>query len=344
MSPGGEGLQAGGAGGAGATATLPLVSLAEVREAAGRIAGRAVRTPLLWSPELTERTGAAEVRLKCENLQRTGSFKFRGAFNFLSRLTEEERSRGVITYSSGNHAQAVAMSARLHGVRAVVVMPTTAPAIKRERTVEYGGEVVLEGTTSIHRKLRAEAIAEAQGLVMVPPFDHPWIMAGQGTSGLEITEDFPEVDLALICVGGGGLLSGTAAALKASIPGITVLGVEPVGAASMRAAWDAGEPVVLDSIDTIADGLAPVRTGDLAFRHARSLVDDIITVEDEAIREAARFLVLRQKLMVEFSGAATTAAILSGQVDVKGRRVVLMVSGGNMDPSVLQELVGQPAF
>lgn len=340
MSPAeGHSLPTGGAP-AGTVAAPSLVTLDDVREAARVIAGKAVRTPLLWSPELTERTGAAEVRLKCENLQRTGSFKFRGAFNFLSRLTAEERSRGVITYSSGNHAQAVAMSARLHGVRAVVVMPTTAPAIKRERTIEYGGEVVLEGTTSIHRKLRAEAIAAEEGLVMVPPFDHPWIMAGQGTSGLEIAEDFPDADLALICVGGGGLLSGTAAALKASIPGITVLGVEPTGAASMRAAWDAGEPVVLDSIDTIADGLAPVRTGDLAFQHARSLVDDIITVEDDAIREAARFLVLRQKLMVEFSGAATAAAVLSGRVDVKGRRVILMVSGGNMDPSVLRELVG----
>jgi len=323
----------------GVVTETPLVSLADIQDAARAIQGKAVRTPLLRSWELAERTGAAEVRLKCENLQRTGSFKFRGAYTFLSRLTPEERSRGVITYSSGNHAQAVAMSARLHGIRAVVVMPTTAPPIKRERTIEYGGEVVLEGTTSIHRKLRAEAIAAEEGLVMVPPFDHPWIMAGQGTSGVEIAEDFPEADLALICVGGGGLLSGTAAALKATIPGITVLGVEPTGAASMRAAWDAGEPVVLDSIDTIADGLAPVRTGDLAFRHARSLVDDIITVEDDAIREATRFLVLRQKLMVEFSGAATAAAILSGKVDVEGRRVVLMVSGGNMDPSVLRDLV-----
>ena len=340
MSPGGESVSEAEAGPAGSVAAPPLVSLSDIEEAARTIAGKAVRTPLLWSPELTERTGAAEVRLKCENLQRTGSFKFRGAFNFLSRLTAEERSRGVITYSSGNHAQAVAMSARLHGVRAVVVMPTTAPVIKRERTIEYGGEVVLEGTTSIHRKLRAEAIAEAEGLVMVPPFDHPWIMAGQGTSGLEIARDFPEADLALICVGGGGLLSGTAAALKASIPGITVVGVEPTGAASMRAAWDAGEPVVLDSIDTIADGLAPVRTGDLAFRHARALVDDIVTVDDDSIREATRFLVLRQKLMVEFSGAATAAAVLSGRVDVKGRNVVLLVSGGNMDPSVLRELVG----
>jgi threo-3-hydroxy-L-aspartate ammonia-lyase len=339
VSPVGEQSSGTGAGPAGALADSPLVSLADIEEAARAIDGKAVRTPLLRSWEMAERTGAAEVRLKCENLQRTGSFKFRGAYNFLSRLTPEERSRGVITYSSGNHAQAVAMSARLHGMRAVVVMPTTAPAIKRERTIEYGGEVVLEGTTSIHRKLRAEAIAAAEGLVMVPPFDHPWIMAGQGTSGLEIAADFPEADVALICVGGGGLLSGTAAALKATIPGITVLGVEPTGAASMRAAWDAGEPVVLDSIDTIADGLAPVRTGDLAFRHARSLVDDIVTVEDDAIREATRFLVLRQKLMVEFSGAATAAAILSGKVDVKGKRVVLMVSGGNMDPSVLRELV-----
>lgn len=316
-----------------------LVTLEEIRSAAEAIRGKAVRTPLIPSWELAERSGAAEVHLKCENLQRTGSFKFRGGYNFLSRLTPEERGRGVITYSSGNHAQAVALSARLHGVRAVVVMPTTAPAIKRERTVEYGAEVVLEGTTSIHRKVRAEAIAAEEGLTMVPPFDHPWIIAGQGTAGLEIAEDAPELDLALVCVGGGGLLSGTAAALKARIPGITVVGVEPEGAASMRAARDAGGPVTLERIDTIADGLAPVRTGDLTFRHAASLVDDVVTVPDEAIREAARFLLLRQKLMVEFSGAATTAALLAGAVPAAGRRVALLVSGGNMDPSVLRELV-----
>lgn len=319
---------------------LPLVGEAEVREAARGLDGVAVRTPLLPSWELAERTGAASVLLKCENLQRTGSFKFRGAYTFLTRLSPGERARGVITYSSGNHAQAVALSARLHGVRAVVVMPVTAPAIKRERTEEYGGEVVLEGTTSLHRKARAEAIARAEGLTMIPPFDHPWIIAGQGTVGLEMAEDRPDIEVALVCVGGGGLLSGTAAALKARIPGVRVLGVEPVGAASMRAAWEAGGPVTLDRIDTIADGLAPVRTGDLTFRHARALVDEVVTVEDHAIREAARFLILRQKLMVEFSGAATTAALLSGAVDVRGRRVALLVSGGNMDPGVLAELVG----
>jgi threonine dehydratase len=316
-----------------------FVGLPEVQAAAGRIHGAAVRTPLLSSPELVERSGAVEVRLKCENLQRTGSFKFRGAYNFLSRLTAEERSRGVITYSSGNHAQAVALSARLLGVRAVVVMPTTAPPIKRERTIEYGGEVVLEGTTSIHRKVRAEAIAAAEGLTMVPPFDHPWIIEGQGTAGLEAAEDFPEAELALVCVGGGGLLSGTAAALRARIPGIRIVGVEPEGAASMRRAWDAGEPVTLDAIDTIADGLAPVRTGDLTFRHARELVDEIVTVSDAQIRDAAHFLILRQKLMVEFSGAAPTAALLSGVVEARGKRVIVLVSGGNMDPPVLAELV-----
>lgn len=317
-----------------------LVTLEDIRSAAGAIEGVAVRTPLIPSWELAERSGAAEVHLKCENLQRTGSFKFRGGYNFLSRLAPEERERGVITYSSGNHAQAVALSARLHGVRAVVVMPVTAPAIKRERTLEYGAEVVLEGTTSIHRKVRAEAIAADQGLTMVPPFDHPWIIAGQGTAGLEIADDAPGVDLALVCVGGGGLLSGTAAALKARNPGVTVVGVEPEGAASMQAARNAGGPVTLDRIETIADGLAPVRTGDLTFRHASSLVDEVVTVSDEAIREAARFLVLRQKLMVEFSGAATTAALLSGVVPVEGRRVALLVSGGNMDASVLQGLMG----
>lgn len=316
-----------------------LVDLEDVRAAASRIEGVLVPTPLLPAPGLSEETGA-EVRLKLESLQRTGSFKPRGAYNFISRLDEDALERGVITYSSGNHGQAVAFAAGLLGARAVVVMPTTAPEIKRRGVERLGGEVVFEGTTSVERQARAEEMAAREGLTVVPPFDHPHIVAGQGTVGLEIDETWPRVQTVLVPVGGGGLLSGVAAAVRHLVPRPSVVGVEPAGAASLRAALDAGEPVTLDGIDTIADGLAPVRTGDLSFAHARELVEEVVVVEDEAIREAAATLLHRQKLVVEYSGAATVAAVRSGAVEVRDRRVVCVISGGNADPSILRELLG----
>jgi len=284
-----------------------------------------------------------EVRLKCESLQWAGSFKIRGALNFVSQLPHEELKRGLITYSSGNHAQAVALAARLEGVRAVVVMPTTAPGVKVEGARRLGAEVVFEGTTSIHRKNRAEAIAEKEGLAMVPPFDHPFIIAGQGTVGLEIAKDWPEVEVVLVPIGGGGLASGIAAALKALLPHAQVVGVEAKGAASMRAALDAGKPVTLDGSDTIADGLAPARTGDLTFLHGRALFDDVVLVEDEAIRRAAALLLSCRKLVVEYSGAAGLGALLSGAVNARGRNVAAVLSGGNLDPSLLESLAGIPS-
>ena len=315
-----------------------LVTLQEIDAAAKRIEGVALHTPLLSFPELSEDLGG-EVRLKCESLQRAGSFKIRGAMNFVSQLPHEELKPGLITYSSGNHAQAVALVARLEGVRAVVVMPTTAPGVKVEGARLLGAEVVFGGTTSIHRKKRAEAIAEKEGLAMVPPFDHPFIIAGQGTVGLEIAKDWPEVEVVLVPIGGGGLASGTAAALKALLPHVQVVGVEAKGAASMRAALDAGKPVTLDRIDTIADGLAPVRTGDLTFLHGRALLDDVVLVEDEAIRRAASLLLARRKLVVEYSGAAGLGALLSEAVEARGRKVAVVLSGGNMDPSLMDGLM-----
>jgi len=320
------------------TAREALVGLETIEEAAERIRDIVVRTPLLWSPDLSDEVGG-EVRLKCESLQRTGSFKPRGACNFVARLSTEELERGVVTYSSGNHGQAVAFAAGRAGARAVIVMPTTAPEIKRRGVERLGGEVVFEGTTSLQRKERAERMAEAEGLTVVPPFDHPDIIAGQGTVGLEIERDWPEVDVVLAPVGGGGLLSGVAAALRRLKPSVTILGVEPHGAASLCAALQEGHPVTLDSIDTLADGLAPVRTGDLTLLHARELVDDVVRVDDAAIREAATFLLRRQKLVVEYSGAATVAALRSGVVSGEARRVAAVLSGGNADPSVLRELL-----
>lgn len=314
-----------------------LVGLTEIESAARRLAGVAVRTPLVPADTVSDAVGA-EVRVKCENLQRAGAFKIRGAYNFVSQLSDEQAANGIITYSSGNHAQAVALTGRLRGLRAVVVMPTTAPQVKVEGTKRLGGEVVMEGTMSVERKLRAEAIAEEEGLVIVPPFDHRHIIAGQGTVGLEIAKDWPDVDVVLAPIGGGGLASGVAAAVKRMVPKARVIGVEPEGAASMRAALDHDGPTLLTEVNSIADGLLPVITGELTFEHAKELMDDVITVSDDAIREATAMLVYRQKLVVEFSGAATTAALLEGRIDVKGARVAVVISGGNIDPSLLGQL------
>ena len=314
-----------------------LVGLDAIREAHEQVRSVIVRTPLHPADALADELGG-EVRLKLESLQRTGSFKARGAYNFVAQIPEVERAKGIITYSSGNHAQAVALAAKLHGIRAVVVMPVTAPDVKRNGAERLGAEVVLEGTTSLHRKVRADAIAGADGLSMVPPFDHPWIIAGAGTVGIEIAEDWDAFDTVLIPIGGGGLCSGTAAALRRLRPEVTILGVEPVTAASMRAALDAGGPVTIESAESIADGLLPVRTGDLTFQHVREFVDDVVLVDDDAIREAAALIFSRQRLVVEFSGAATVAALRSGLAETRDRRTVAVVSGGNIDPTVLASL------
>ncbi|MFQ5536990.1 MAG: threonine/serine dehydratase [Gemmatimonadota bacterium] len=314
-----------------------LVGLTEIEAAARRLAGVAIRTPLLPADAVSE-AADAEVRLKCENLQRAGSFKIRGAFNFVSQLSDEQTANGIITYSSGNHAQAVALAGRLRGIRAVVVMPTDAPAVKRHGAERLGAEIHFAGTTSVERMEKAQELAEAQGLAMVPPFDHRHIIAGQGTVGLEIAREWEDVDVVLAPIGGGGLLSGIAAAVKRLLPQVRVVGVEPEGAASMRAALDAGAPTLLGEVDTIADGLKPVIAGELTFEHVRSLVDDVVTVDDDTIRRAAALLVGRQKLVVEYSGAATTAALLAGRGGAAGKRVAAVVSGGNLDPSLLAQL------
>ncbi|HSM03273.1 MAG TPA: threonine/serine dehydratase [Longimicrobiales bacterium] len=333
-APHAGGAPAGTGGGEGS----PLVTIDEIRAAAARLDGVVIRTPLLGSPALAEASGAAEVRLKCENLQRAGAFKARGGNNFVQRLDDDAVAGGIITYSSGNHAQAVALAARIRGVRAVVVMPTTAPAVKVEGARNLGAEVVFEGTTSLERKARAEAIAAEEGLAMVPPFDHPDIIAGQGTVGLEIVEDWPEVDTVLVPIGGGGLAAGVAAAVRALRPDARIVGVEPTGGASMKAALEAGRPVVLDRVSSIADGLLPVMAGELTFRHLAALADGVVTVEDDDIRSATGFLLRHHHLVVEFSGAAATAALRSGAVDVAGRNVAVVISGGNLDPSFISEL------
>jgi threonine dehydratase len=316
-----------------------LLSREEIAEARERLSGVALRTPLLPSPELSELLGG-EVRLKCESLQRAGAFKIRGAFNFLSRLDNPELQRGVVAYSSGNHALGVALAARLLGAHAVVVLPVTAPSIKQEGVRRLGAEVVLHGYTSVERRQRAEAIALATGRTVVPGFDDRRIMAGQATIGVEIAEEWPDVDTVLVPCGGGGMLGGIAAAMAWRQPQARTIGVEPAAAPSMTAALAAGAPVLLERTRTIADGIAAVRVSDLTLAHARSLVSEMVIVAEEEIREAAVWLFLREKLVAEFSGAAGVAALLSGRVRAAGRRTAVVISGGNMDPSVMSELFG----
>jgi threonine dehydratase len=307
---------------------LPLVDLAEITAAAERIRGVARRTPLVHGSSSPHQA----LLLKCENMQTAGAFKIRGAANMLARLRPDELARGVITYSSGNHGQALACAAQLLGAPAVVVMPTTAPAVKVNGTRGFGAEVVFAGSTSAERKAEAERLQHARGLVMVPPFDHPWIIAGQGTVGLEILEDCRDVHEIYVPVGGGGLLAGVAAAVKALRPATRVVGVEPIGAAKMSRSLAAGAPVTLDRTASIADGLLPVRPGDLTFAHARALVDEVITVDEDGLADAIRFLAREAKILVEPSGAAGVAAVRQryGSLDALRRPIVAVISGGNI--------------
>jgi threonine dehydratase len=310
-----------------------LVTLEDIRAAARRVAPIARVTPLLDLSLAAERPFA----VKCESLQPGGAFKIRGAYNMVAQLTDEQRRRGVITYSSGNHGQAMALAARELGAPAVVVMPRTAPRIKIEGARSFGAEVIFEGTTSIERRVRAEHEAEARGLTMVPPFDHEWIIAGQGTAGLEILEQRPDVGAVLVPIGGGGLIAGVAAAIKLTRPDVKVIGVEPEGAAAMKASLDAGYPVTLDKTETIADGLMPVRPGDLTFAHVRTFVDKIVTVTDLQIVDAVLWLFANAKIVAEPSGAATVAAALTAKPRLPGP-VVAIISGGNIALEKLEEL------
>lgn len=310
--------------------TTQTVALEDIRAARERIRGIAAVTPLLDVSRLARRP----LWLKCESLQPGGAFKIRGAFNMMSQLTKDQRSRGVITYSSGNHGQAVALAARELGTPAVVVMPTTAPKIKVDGAKGFGAEVVFEGTTSLHRRARAEAIAAERGLTMVPPFDHEWIIAGQGTLGLEILEQLPDVGAVLAPIGGGGLVSGVSAAIKQSRPAVQVIGIEPEGAAAMKRSIEAGEVRTLEGSSSIADGLMAARPGDLNFAHVRTFVDRIDTVADAEIVAAVRWLFTRAKIVAEPSGAATVAAALRADA-AYAAPVVAIVSGGNLDPDAL---------
>jgi threonine dehydratase len=310
-----------------------LITWEEIRAAAARVSKIARVTPLLDVSSLSDR----RLLLKCENLQPGGSFKIRGAYNMVAQLSPDERRRGVITYSSGNHGQAMALAARALGAPAVVVMPKTASRIKVEGARSFGAEVIFEGTTSLERRERAEREALARGLTMVPPFDHPWIIAGQGTAGLEILDQCPDVASVFVPIGGGGLVAGVAAALKQSRPQVKVIGVEPEGATAMKQSVETGRPITLSKTETIADGLMPVRPGDLTFAHVREFVDDIVTVTDLQIADTVLWLFANVKIVVEPSGAATVAAALTAKPRPP-QPAVAIVSGGNLGMDKLEEL------
>ena len=294
-----------------------------------------MRTSLKHVPALSERAGVP-VYIKLESEQPTGAFKLRGAWNFVRQLSPEVRDRGVITYSSGNHGQAVAFAARRVGARAVVVMPETVPAVKIDGVERWGGEVLFAGTTSEDRYVRAMELADEQGLTPVPPFDHPHIIAGQGTVGLEIVEELPGVAHVTVPVGGGGLIAGITTAVKALNPNVRITAVEPEHAAALGAALAAGRPVRLDETSSIADGLLPLSVGTLTFEHVKGYVD-AVTVTDSAIAEATAWLHEEQGELVEPSGAATTAALRAGAFEPAGP-TVLVVSGGNVEPSLIAGL------
>jgi threonine dehydratase len=316
---------------------VPLVSGADVESAARLLAGVVRRTPLEHSRALAERVGGP-VWLKCENLQRTGSFKIRGAYTRIARLTDAERARGVVAASAGNHAQGVALAARELGAEATVFMPETAPLPKLAATRGYGAAVHQLGDSLTEPLVAARAFAEETGSVFIHPFDHPDVIAGQGTVGLEIVEQCPEVATVVVCTGGGGLVSGIAAAVKAARPDVRVVAVQAAAAAAFPASLAAGVPVPLTAMTTMADGIAVAAPGDLTLAHVAGLVDEVRTVTEAQLSRALLFCLERAKLVVEPAGVAAVAAVLADPGAFRAP-VVAVVSGGNIDPVLMLKVV-----
>jgi threonine dehydratase len=316
----------------------PAISADDVRAAAGRLRGVAHRTPILTSRTLDDLCGG-HVLLKAENLQRAGAFKFRGAWNAVSALAPE---RGVVAASSGNHAQALALAAALHGTRATILMPHDAPASKRAATQGYGAEVIGFDRYADDREALARQLAHERGVTLVHPFDEPLVMAGQGTAGLELAQDAGELDVVVVPVGGGGLISGVATAIRAERPGARVVGVEPEASDDTRRSLRAGRRVRVTVGRTIADGQQLPTPGERTFPVISALVDDVVTVTDAEIVTAMRLLFERLKIVVEPSGASALAAVLAGHVALDGARAGVVLSGGNVDAQRFAQLVGAP--
>ncbi len=321
---------------------MPVIELEDVERAAERLRGVAHRTPVFTSRTLDERV-AARVHLKAECFQRGGAFKFRGAYNKISSLDEDTLKRGVIAYSSGNHAQAVAIAAGLLGTHATIVMPEDAPAAKLDATRGYGAEVVLYDRWTENREEIGARLAEERGLELVRPYDDPLVMAGQGTVALELLEEVPELNLLIAPVSGGGLIAGCTTAAKAHRREMRVVGVEPAAGDDTRRSIAAGERMHIDVPRTIADGLQAPEPGELTFEVNRRLVDEIVAVTDDEIVDAMTFLFDRLKLVVEPSGAVGVAALLSGKLEARGAQVGVVLSGGNVGAARFAELVATSA-
>jgi threonine dehydratase len=315
-------------------ADLP-VRFEEVRAAAGRIAGHAHRTPVLRSHSVDERTGA-NVFFKCENFQRMGAFKFRGAFNALAQLSPEARTRGVIAFSSGNHAQAVALAGRELGIRATIVMPQNAPAVKIEATRGYGAEVVLYDPARQDREALARQLAEERGLAVVPPFDHAHVIAGQGTAALELFEEVGALDYLFVPCGGGGLISGSALSAAARSPECRVIGVEPAAGDDANRSFRSKTLQSCRNPETIADGARTHSLGALTFPIVLALVSDMAMATDAELVAAMRYLMERKKIVIEPTGALGAAAVFGGAYDLRGKRVGVLISGGNIDLALLK--------
>lgn len=324
-----------------ASATIP-VSLDDIEAAAHRISGFVNRTPMQTSRALNNALGA-EVWFKCEQFQRTGSFKVRGAFNALAKLTPDQRRRGVVAYSSGNHAQAIALAARELNAPAIVVMPSDAPQSKIAATKGYGAEVVTYDRQTESREAIGERLASERGLTLIPPYNHPDVIAGQGTLALEMLADVPDLDIIVVPTGGGGMLGGVAVAARGLKPAMAIFGVEPDGANDAQQSLERGSIVTIDPPATIADGIRTLAIGSLTFPILRQFTTGIVTVSDDEIRGALRYLAGRLKLLVEPTGAVGAAAVLYGHIpDMRGKRVGVVLCGGNADLSELGAILSQP--
>ena len=318
--------------------TKLAISFADVEAAARQLQQVAHRTPVMTSRTANGIAGA-ELFFKCENLQRMGAFKFRGAYNALSLFSAEQRAKGVLAYSSGNHAQAVALSARLLGMPAAIVMPLDAPPLKIAATRGYGAEVILYDRYKEDREALGQRLAVERGMTLIPPYDHPHVMAGQGTAAKELIEDAGTLDVLVAPVGGGGLLSGSAVATKHLVPGCAMFGVEPEAGNDVQQSLRRGEIVHIEVPKTIADGAQTQHAGQLTFPVIRALVDDVVTVSDSQLSKTMLFFAERMKLVVEPTGCLAAAAVLEGLLPVRGKRVGVILSGGNIDAQRYAQLL-----
>ena len=317
---------------------LPAPTYADVADAAERIAGAAHRTPVMTSRTADALTGA-NLFFKCENFQRMGAFKFRGAFNAISHFSESQRQAGVLTYSSGNHAQAIALSARIAGIKATIIMPEDAPAAKMEATRGYGGEVITYDRYTENREEIGARLAQERGMTLIPPYDHPHVIAGQGTSAKELIEETGPLDYLFVCLGGGGLIAGCALAAAELSPSCTVIGVEPEAGNDAQQSLERGEIVHIEVPRTIADGAASTHVGEYNFPILKRYVDRVVTVSDDQLVQTMKFFAQRMKMVVEPTGCLAAAAVLQNIVPVKGKRVGVLVSGGNVDLARLAQFL-----